>query len=119
MLALCDFAGWSEQQVKEHLVNVYQATREEVDRFKILIAHECEDSYDGYSNFLLEEKSTGKVFEIHGSHCSCYGFEGQFKPEATTAEYLLSEHAGWYSEEGSAKNWVRENIRLTSAKVLV
>jgi predicted PP-loop superfamily ATPase len=27
---------------------------------------------------------------MHGSHCSCYGFEGQFKLEETTTEALKS-----------------------------
>ena len=28
---------------------------------------------------------------MHASHCSCYGFEGQWGLEAVTPEYLQSE----------------------------
>lgn len=44
--------------------------------------------YEGSASFLLIEPTTGKFFEIHGSHCSCYGFEGQFTPEECPIEYL-------------------------------
>jgi len=39
-------------------------------------------SYEGDA-FVLFERS-GKLFEVHGSHCSCNGLEGQWKPEETT-----------------------------------
>ena len=114
MLTLCDFVGWSESQIKEHLVKNYEATQPEVDRFNILIAYENEDCYDGNSAFLLEDKTTGDLFEVHAAHCSCYGYEGQFEPESTTAEYLLSNFSGFYNHQDEAKKWVTENIRLTS-----
>ena len=114
MLALADFDGWSESQIKEHLVKNYEATQDEVDRFNILVAYECEYAYEGSSSFLLEDKATGDLFEVHASHCSCYGYEGQFEPESTTVEYLLSKFSGFYNNEDEAKKWVTENIRLTS-----
>lgn len=49
--------------------------------------HEYGD-YSGNASFLLIEPTTGKFFEIYGSHCSCYGFEGQFNPEECPIEYL-------------------------------
>lgn len=55
--------------------------------FPIYGFHE-EGNYEGNASFLLIETSTGKFFEIHGSHCSCYGFEGQFSPEECPIEYL-------------------------------
>ena len=35
------------------------------------------------SFFLLKRNSDGVLFEVHGSHCSCYGFEGQLDLEET------------------------------------
>ena len=119
MLALCDFVGQTEAQVKQHLISAYEATQDEVDRFNILIAFENEDCYDGYSHFLLEEKATGQLFENHASHCSCYGYEGQFKPENTTVEYLLSGKAGFFSDDETAKAFITENFRLTNSKIVV
>ena len=43
-------------------------------------------NYEGYA-FVLFEKE-GKLFEVNGGHCSCYGLEGQFSPEETTLEAL-------------------------------
>ena len=33
----------------------------------------------------------GKLFEVHGSHCSCYGLEDQWKPEETFPEAALKQ----------------------------
>lgn len=30
----------------------------------------------------------GKLYEVHGNHCSCYGLEGQWEPEEATVESL-------------------------------
>lgn len=37
--------------------------------------------------FVLFERD-GKLFEVNGGHCSCYGLEGQFDAEETTLEAL-------------------------------
>ena len=52
----------------------------------LLAFYEYED-YSG-SAFVLFEKN-GKLFEVNGGHCSCYGLEGQWNPEETTKEALL------------------------------
>jgi len=93
-LFLEDLSGMSEQEVIEHIINGYEADEAEIDKFHILIAYESVGSWgcDSSSFFLLKDKTTGELYENHGSHCSCYGFEGQFEPEPTTIEYLKSEH---------------------------
>jgi hypothetical protein len=90
-LFLGDFSKNNEEQVREHLVNSYEAKREYVDEFDILVAYEDNGGYEGYSFFLLRNKATGEYWENHASHCSCYGFEGQFTPEKTSVEYLKSD----------------------------
>lgn len=45
-------------------------------------------SYDGHATLIYELDS--KLYEVHGSHCSCYGLEGQFRPEETTFEALCA-----------------------------
>lgn len=42
--------------------------------------------YEGEA-FVLYVKD-GRLFEVHGGHCSCYGLEGQWDPEETTLEAL-------------------------------
>lgn len=52
----------------------------------ILFASYGEDNYSGDAWVLFEQD--GKLFEVNGSHCSCYGLEGQWEPEEVTLEAL-------------------------------
>lgn len=42
--------------------------------------------YEGDAVVLFEQD--GKLFEVRGSHCSCYGLEGQWEPTETSWEEL-------------------------------
>lgn len=92
-LYLEDLSGMSEEEVKQHIVSSYEVEPSIVDKYEILVAYESVGSWgcDSSSWILLKEKSTGDLFETNGSHCSCYGFEGQFEPEETSVEYLQSD----------------------------
>ena len=48
----------------------------------ILFASYGGDAYDGDAVVIYERDGT--LYEVHGSHCSCYGLEDQWEPEATT-----------------------------------
>ena len=70
---------------RQNVVEHFDAA-ELADNANILLAYyECED-YDGYAYVLYEQE--GKLYEVHGGHCSCYGLEGQWEPEEVTIEYL-------------------------------
>ena len=61
-------------------------------------------SYEGYAMIVYEQGD--KVYEVHGSHCSCFGLEGQWTPEETSWEALKHrpesrEYEG-YDETGLA-----------------
>lgn len=57
-------------------------------------------SYDGQAVVVFRQG--GKLWEVHGSHCSCMGLEHQWKPEEATVESLAKtvteEVVGKYSE---------------------
>lgn len=53
----------------------------------ILYASYQTGNYEGDA-FVLFERD-GKMYEVHGSHCSCYGLEGQWEPEETTEQDIL------------------------------
>ena len=57
---------------------------------KILLAAYYDEDYEGDAYVLFERG--GKLWEVHGSHCSCNGLEGQWDPEETSWEYFRSEH---------------------------
>lgn len=52
----------------------------------VLLAIYSYGCYDGTA-FVLFERD-GKLYEVDGGHCSCYGLEQQWKPEETTVESL-------------------------------
>lgn len=93
MLCLEDLKNCTYDDLVSHVMENYIAKKEDIEKYEFLIAYESVGSWgcDSSSFFLLKDKITGKIFENHGSHCSCYGFEGQWTPEETTVEYLQSD----------------------------
>lgn len=120
-LFLADLENLTEEEIRTALIEDYCATREEVDKYDILIAYESVGSWgcDSSSFFLLRDRETGKLYENHGSHCSCYGFEDQFRPEETTIAYLKSNNfyfeTGGYDGESmtnqeKVKNYIKNEL---------
>ena len=71
---------------KADLENEFRLDSGDLDSCKIIVAcYNCE-SYEG-SAFILFEKG-GNLYEVNGSHCSCYGLEDQWRPEETSVELL-------------------------------
>lgn len=46
----------------------------------VFASYDC-PPYEGYATVIYYRKSTSKYYEIYGSHCSCYGLEGQWDRE--------------------------------------
>jgi hypothetical protein len=123
MLLLEDLKGKTEAEVKTHLVNEYTADPDIVDDLEVLIGYESVGDWgcDSSSFFLLRDKD-GNLFEVHGSHCSCYGFENQFTLEPTTIEALkfrINEsynHSAFYT--GGYDNNGNENIKSSTEYIL-
>ena len=106
-LFLEDLSGYTETEVKRHLATNYsgqsgtgytygEITEDDIKEAtkllstkKVLIAYESVGHYgcDSSSFFLLQDQD-GKLYEIHGRHCSCYGFEGQLDLEETSLAAL-------------------------------
>lgn len=72
-----DFNGWNE---------AYKVVDKPTER-QILFASYGGGSYEGDA-FVLYKKGK-KLYEVNGSHCSCYGLEGQWKPEETSWASLV------------------------------
>lgn len=102
-LFLEDLKDFSEKKIKKHLATEYRAEQyyplslneedkkimETLKDYFVLIAYESVGSWgcDSSSFFLLKDNKDN-YFEIHGGHCSCYGFEGQFQLEPTDLKSL-------------------------------
>ncbi|MCE5212643.1 MAG: hypothetical protein LLG40_13965 [Deltaproteobacteria bacterium] len=113
-LFLEDLKEMTDQDVRKHIVSRYEVIEEIVDKYKILIAYESVGNWgcDSASFFLLRNKKSKALFTVTGSHCSCYGFEGQFEPEKVTLDYLKSDKfyfccGGYDGSESSNKQEVK------------
>lgn len=110
-LFLADMADMTDEEIREHIATQYSGAiygevapahptadsiREALAQLDILIAQESVGSFGCNSSswFLFRERMTGDLFESHGSHCSCYGFEGQFDLESTTEGALVGLASG-------------------------
>lgn len=63
---------------------------DEKDRFVPDIVYKAcydRDGYDGYA--IVAYKKNDKFYLVKGSHCSCYGLEGQWDPEEIETKKLL------------------------------
>ena len=123
-LFLQDLEGFTDAEVRSHIQSSYDAAPHVLDNFDILIAYESVGSWgcDSSSFFLLRNKSTNELFENHGSHCSCYGFEGQFEPDKTTIEYLTSTKfnfcsGGYDDDDEKHQMQVREYLQRLLSEI--
>ena len=53
---------------------------------EVLFAYYSYEDYSGKAFVLF--RRDGKLYEVNGSHCSCYGLEDQWEPEETTVESI-------------------------------
>lgn len=81
-------------------------------------------SYEGDA-FVIYERD-GKLYEVHGGHCSCYGLEGQWEPEETTWAALAARkrpspgeyhyhHLSDHDSEAVAAYWALVDSRSVDA----
>ena len=91
MLKFIDFENMSDAEVLDKIASDYEVAPEKLAEVTILVAAQDEGGYAGASWFLVHDNATGKLQIVDGGHCSCYGFEGQWEPDNTDVEYLLSD----------------------------
>ena len=76
---LGDWKGYDRDKVASE----YNADLTDVN---ILLAHYSYEDYSGSSYVLFTEN--GRLYEVYGSHCSCYGLEDQWEPEETSFDVI-------------------------------
>lgn len=87
---------------EQDVIRAFDLNENELNGAYVLLAWYGGGGYDG-SAFVLFERD-GKLYEVNGGHCSCYGLEGQWDPEETSAEALIHRikegglgNGGYYS----------------------
>lgn len=78
---------WVESK-EQGLIDDFQITKNDLDGVEILLACYFLEGYYGEAYVLF--KKDNRLFEVHGSHCSCGngGLDSQWEPEETTIEYI-------------------------------
>ncbi len=106
-LFLGDFKDFSNEELVEHIIKEYGVNSKELNQYDILIAYEDEGEWEGYSWFFIQDKN-GNVYEVEGSHCSCYGFEGQWEPMESSWKYLLDTGSDCAYDSKDINNFIIE-----------
>jgi hypothetical protein len=78
---------YREKDPLTQMINDFSMDEKELEGVEILLASYSYADYSG-SAFVLFKKD-GKYYEVHGSHCSCYGLEGQWNPEEADLNELV------------------------------
>lgn len=78
------FSG--EFKNEEDVITEFRIKKEDLKGYKILFAQYNYIMYEGEAFVLLAKK--GKIYEVNGSHCSCYGLEGQWSVEEANRKEL-------------------------------
>lgn len=79
--------NYDTKEVKEQIATDWYISTDMLKDCKILYSNY---TYEGYSGFgFVIFRRDGKLYEVNGSHCSCYGLEGQWDEEETSKEALL------------------------------
>lgn len=81
MMQMCVIGGdWTTVEDME------QSFSESLSGYQILIAAYTYEDYSGSAYVLCVKE--GLLYEVEGSHCSCYGLEGQWEPAEVNLQYL-------------------------------
>lgn len=71
---------------KEDLMSNFSLSDKDMEGVQIVFAAYENESYEGYALVIFSKD--GKLYEVNGSHCSCYGLENQWTPEETSLDAL-------------------------------
>ncbi len=77
--------NWKDGGVKE-MMRDFEIKDDDLAGAEVLLASYGCGSYCGDA-FVLFRKD-GQLYEVNGSHCSCYGLEGNWSPSPVTVEEL-------------------------------
>jgi hypothetical protein len=69
------------------------------DNIDIIFAHYSgygtpdSSDYEMWARVLFADtaQTPVRLYEVHGSHCSCYGLEDQWKPDAVSIQNIVSD----------------------------
>ncbi len=100
---------------KEDVARNFDVKLEELEHVGVLLASYDYENYSGDAFVLYRDTRDGQLYEVHGSHCSCYGLEGQWEPEVCDLKSL--RHRVYEGNLG-VDNWSGNNFAEELKQVL-
>ena len=115
VLALADFAGMDEAAIKAQIAADFEVPLSDLDGIELVVAYMSEGSGGCDSDAFIVFRKDGKLYEVNGGHCSCYGFEGQWEPEETNVAAIIQRQdwaiaGGGYDSDAAAIRAALSNI---------
>lgn len=105
MLKLREF-----DETPESLAEMFCEPLEKLAISEIVAGHSDGSGYEEWI-WVLFIGTDGQLYEVSASHCSCYGYEDQWCPQATSWTYLASNKFGQMGFDDAEKAAVRELAR--------
>ena len=90
-----DFSGMTHDEVVQKIQADFEVSLP--SGIEILVAYMHVGNWGCDSSAFIVFKHSNRMYEVHGSHCSCNGFEGQWEPEETTVEAILDRPMIFYT----------------------
>lgn len=90
LLALADFAGMDEAAVKAKIADDFGIGPASIADCNIVVAYMSVGDWGCDSGAFIVFERGGKLYEVNGSHCSCYGFD--------EADYMGGTETQWQPE---------------------
>jgi len=87
---------------KLDITREFQVDASELAGCTVIFAAYTYEDYSGSALVIFQKED--KLYEVNGSHCSCYGLEGQWSPEETSMEALRMRNVASYGFSGELED---------------
>lgn len=101
---------------KETVADWFGIGVDELAKIKFIYGYYSYEDYSGEA-FVLFEKG-GKLYEVNGSHCSCYGLEGQWQPEETLIAAIEKRLVDAYGFYQGNRDEIRDSLKRYNKNVV-
>lgn len=98
MIKLHEWKELSDGEICHDVVQMFDITDAELDAYDVVAGVLSGDGWSESCVLILRERTSGEMFVVNASHCSCFGFEDQFDPDPFTLEALASVKYGLLKE---------------------
>lgn len=93
---------------REDVMSNFNIKDADLENCRILFAGYSNEDYDGYAMVIFSKE--GKLYEVNGSHCSCYGLEDQWTPEETSLEVLKTRNYSYGDLQGDLTKFLVDYV---------